>query len=106
MTTFYLVLRAIPSIENPHSSEVEGALVSCWVCGDDPSSAVTIASFKVRQLNWEITSLEESPITVSEEDYREKEIALERYRAAQVQGISMAFAAWSKDGKTSSGPIE
>lgn len=106
MTTFYLVLRAIPSIENPHSSEVEGALVSCWVCGDDPSSAVTIASFKVRQLNWEILSLEESPITVSEEDYREKEIALERYRAAQVQGISMAFAAWSKDRKTSSGPIE
>jgi hypothetical protein len=106
MTTYYLVFRVIPSPENPYFSEVEGALVSCWVCNEDPVSAVTMASFKVRQLSWETVSLEEPPINVTEEDYLEKEIALERYRAAHVQGISIAFAAWSKDGKTSSGPIE
>jgi len=105
MTTYYLVLRAIPSPENPYFNEVEGALVSCWVCNDDPVSGVAMSSFKVRQLSWEIVRLEESPIYVTEEHYLDKEIALERYRAAQVQGISIAFAAWSKDGKTASGPI-
>jgi hypothetical protein len=105
MTTLYLVLRAIPSPENPYFNEVEGALVSCWVCNEDPVSAVAMSSFKVRQLNWEIVRLEESPINVTEEHYVDKEIAMERYRAAQAQGISIAFAAWSKDGKTSAGPI-
>lgn len=74
VNTYYLVLRAIPSPENPYFNEVEGAFVSCWVCNDDPVSAVTIASFKARQLTWEIVRLEEPPINVTEEDYLKKEM--------------------------------
>lgn len=106
MNTFYLVLRVVPTPDNQYANQVAGAFASCWVCHDDPVSAVTAASFKVRQQEWEIINLEESPNSVTEDDYMDKEIALERYRAAQGQGMSIAFAAWSKDGKTSFGPIE
>jgi hypothetical protein len=106
MNTYYLVLRVIPAPENSYVNEVAGALASCWVCGDDPAEAVTIGSFKVRQQQWEIVGLEEHPIKVTEKDYLEKEMALDRYTLAQVQGMSVVFAAWSKDGKTSSGPFE
>jgi hypothetical protein len=106
MNTFYLVLRVVPTPQNQYANQVADALASCWVCDDDPGSAVTAASFKVRQQEWEIVNLEESPISVTEDDYVDKEIALERYTAAQRQGMSMVFAARSKDGRTSLGPIE
>lgn len=106
MNTFYLVLRVVPTPDNHYVNQVAGALASCWVCDDDPVSAVAAASFKVRQQEWEIVNLEESPNSVAEDDYVDKEIALERYRAAQGQGMSMVFAAWSTDEKTSFGPIE
>jgi hypothetical protein len=66
---------------------------------------VTKASFKIQQLNWEVLKIEESPRKVTEEDYLDKDIGLERYRAAQAEGMSLAFAARSKDGKTSFGPV-
>jgi hypothetical protein len=106
MNTFYLVLGVVPRPENPHANKVEGALASCWVCDDDPAAALTMASFKVRQQLWEIVNVEDPPIKVTDEDYLHKKIGLERYKLAQVQGISMVFAAWPKDGKSSCGPIE
>lgn len=105
MDTFYIVIRVIPSQENPHLNEVEGALVSCWVCSDDEISALTLASFKVRQLHWEIVGLEEPPIKVTEEQYLEKEGALERFKFAQVGGMSISITGWSRDGKSSWGPV-
>jgi len=106
MNTFCLVLRAAPTTDNPYGNQVEGALVHCWVCDNDPFSAVIKATFKVQQLNWEVLKLEESPRVVTEDDYLDKDIGLERYRAAQDEGMSLAFVAWSKDGKTSFGPVE
>lgn len=106
MDTFYLVIRVIPSEENPHLNEVEGALVSCWVCSENSVSALALANFKVRQLHWEIVGLEESPIKVTEEQYLEKEGALERYKFGQVGGMSMAITGWSRDGKSSWGPVK
>lgn len=106
MNTFCLVLRAAPAVDNPYFNQVEGALVHCWVGDDHPASAVTKATFKIQQLNWEVLKVEESPRKVTEEDYLDKDIGLERYRAAQAEGMSLAFAAWSKDGKTSFGPVE
>jgi len=106
LNTFCLVLRAAPTSDNPYVNQVEGALVYCLVCDDDPTSAVTKATFKVKQLNWEVLKLEQSPREVTEKDYLDKDIGLERYRAAQAEGMSVAFAAWSKDGKTSFGPVE
>jgi|SRR5215213_248054 len=103
MTTFYLVFRVVPTSLNDHISEVQGALTYCWVLADDPVSATVLADFKVRQLHWDIVGVEEPPIAVTIDDCRDKQIALERYKAAQTQGISIAFAAWSQDGKTSAG---
>ena len=103
---FYLVFRVVPTAQNEYASQVEGASALCWVHSDDSISATNLARFKVRQLHWDIVGIEEQPITVTEDDCRAKEMALERYRAAQSQGISIAFAAWSRDGKTTAGPIE
>ena len=102
---FYLVFRVLPTSQNEYTNEVEGALASCWVCADDAASATTLAAFKVRQLQWQIERLEEPPIVVADDLYTENEFGLERYQSAQEQGISIAFAAWSRDGKTSDGPI-
>jgi len=106
MNTFYLVIRVIPRQENPHLNEVEGALVSCWVCSDDQVSALTLASFKVRQMHWEIVGLEESPIKVTEKDYFGNENALEHYKFAQAKGMSTFITGWSRDGKSSWGPVK
>lgn len=38
---------------------------------------------------------------VTEEDYQQKEMALERFKHAQAHRVAIAFEAWSKDGKTS-----
>jgi hypothetical protein len=105
MNMFYLALRAIPTIDNPYFNQLEGALVYCWVCHEDPASAVTQATFKVQQLNWEVLKLEESPTRVIEEQFLDKDIGLDRYRTAQAEGMSLIFAAWARDGKTSFGPV-
>src|ERR1041385_4430256 len=101
MNTFYVVFRVVPTSHNQHVSEIEGAFACCWVCDDDPVSATNLGSFKVRQLHWKILSIEEPPVLITEEDYKEKEMALERFKHAQAHRVAIAFAAWSKDGKTS-----
>jgi hypothetical protein len=105
MDTFYLVFRVVPIPENPSAKEVEGAFASCWVLADDPAAALILASFKVRQQEWEIVSVEEAPIKVTKTDYFDTEHDLERYKTAQTQGMSLVFAAWAKDGKSSYGPV-
>lgn len=106
METFYLVFRVVPNPENPSVEQVEGAFASCWVRAEDRAAAINLASFKVRQQQWEIAGVEEAPIIVTEKDYSDKDLGLQRYEAAQVRGISIFFSAWSKDGKSSHGLVE
>ena len=105
MNTYYLVLRVIPTSQNEHVNEVEGAFAACWVRGDDLISATNFSAFKVKQLHWQVLGIEDPPRIVTENDYTASEDDLERYKAAQTRGLSIAFEAWSKDGKTYRGPI-
>lgn len=106
MNTFYLVLRVIPTPQNELINEVEGALASCWVCDDDQISASNLAAFKLRQLDWTVMRIEEAPVTVTEDDYRENETDFDRYKAAQIRGMSIEFTAWGKNGKIFRDPIK
>src|SRR5689334_2798092 len=106
MNTFYLVLRVIPTPQNELINEVQGALASCWLCDDDQVSASILAAFKLRQLDWTVVGIEEAPVIVTEDDYRENETYLDRFRSAQIRGMSIEFTAWGKNGKTYRGPIE
>lgn len=106
MNTVYLVLRVIPTPQNELSNEVEGALASCWVCDDDQVSASILAAFKLRQLDWMVAGIEEAPVIVTEDDYRENQTDLNRYKSAQICGMSIEFTAWGKNGKIFRGPIE
>jgi hypothetical protein len=105
MSTYFLVLRVIPTPLNEHRNEVEGALASCWVCTEDLISATNMAAFKVTQLHWQVVGIEDPPRVVTENDCGQNEGDLERYATAQGQGISITFEAWSKDGTTYRGPI-
>jgi hypothetical protein len=105
MATFYLTLHVVPKKTNPRINDIEGALASCWVCGYSPQSALAKASFGVRQYDWDIVEIKNPPTEVGLESFIGKDIGLEQYEVAQKTGIAIVFAAWSRDGKSSYGPV-
>lgn len=84
---------------------IEGALASCWVRAENPQSAIREAKFFVRKYDWRIQGIETLPIEVERENFIGKDVGMQLFEKCQLEGISMAFSAWSRDGKSSSGPV-
>lgn len=95
-----------PTEENEQYDMIEGALVYCWVVEDNPEDAFSKASFYVSRYDWIIKEIDSYPIETIREDFIEKDLGLQYYDKAQEDGISIVFLAWSRDGKTMSGPKE
>ena len=106
MNTYFLQFKVIPTIDNEQYDLAEGALASCWVLENNPQTAATKAVFQISKFDWEITNLEISPMEVEEENFAERDIGLEHYKKAQVNGMAIVYVAWSRDKRTSAGPIE
>lgn len=105
MKTYFLTFQVIPTKTNEHYDIVKGALASCWVLGNDPQSALAEAEFFVSKDDWEIEGIESFPIETTQDHFQERDIGLQQYMKAQENGIAIAYAAWSKDGKTTIGPL-
>ncbi len=105
MKTYFLTFQVIPTKTNEHYDTVKGALASCWVLGNDPQSALAKAEFLVSKGDWEIKGVENFPIEVTQDHFQEKDIGLQQYMKAQENEIAIFCAAYSKDGKTTAGPI-
>lgn len=106
MQMYCLTFRVEPTTYNPHNSEVEGALATCWVLEDDPQSAYAKAAFNIQKYYWKILKVEHEPRVVTLADFADRDIGTEHFLIAQKHGISTAFAAWSRDGGKPSGPIQ
>src|SRR6266404_6499948 len=104
MQTFSLSFRVIPGPENTYVNNIEGAQASCWICDDDPHSALAKARFKVEQYEWEIVGLEVAPTPKTQEEFRRDDIGLEQFNSAQKNGIAIVFVAVSSSQKSASKP--
>jgi len=52
-----------------------------------------------------IVALDVAPTVVTRDNFNGKDIGLDEFDRAQKEGVASAYIAWSKDGKSSSGPI-
>ncbi len=102
---YFFTLRVVPTADNSYFDRVEGANVFCWAVEDDPIAAVTNATFKVRQCDWTITGIERAPVAVEESDFFDRDLGLQQYKHAQEKGLALFFVGWSRDGKSSFGPV-
>lgn len=105
MNTYFLQFKVIPTTENEQYELAEGALAHCWVLENDPQTAAAKAVFQISKFDWEISNLEIPPIEVEEENFAERDLGLEQFKKAQLSGIAITYVAWSRDKKTSAGPI-
>lgn len=101
-----MIFRVVPTEGNLQHDMVEGALVPCWVVEDSLDAAYNKASFYVAKYDWVVEEIEDGPIAVKREDFLERDSDLEQYDKAQENGIAVEFVGWSRDGKTTSGPIK
>ncbi len=105
MATYYIKLTTIPTRYNPVFATVAGAYACCWVVGEDTETAENVARFHVSKNEWTITGMETLSQVVTEDDYLDRDLALEQFRRAQEHGIAVFYSGWSRDGKTSAGPM-
>lgn len=105
MNTYFLQYQVIPTVDNEQYELAEGASAHCWVLENNPQTAATKAAFQISKFDWEITNLETPPIEVKEEDFAERDLGLEQFKKAQVDGMAIIYLGWARDKKTSAGPI-
>ncbi len=100
-----MTFRVVPTISNKHYDLVEGASAHCLILDIDPQSAYLKARFYVSRDDWQIEKIESLPIEVTENNFLQKDIGLEQYKNAQKKGVAIVYAGWSRDGKTTAGPM-
>lgn len=105
MATFFVKFKVAPVPGSKQDEFVEGAYALCWVVETSPAAAFNNARFYVTKGDWEITDDSEPPAEVTEEACQEWDLASENYRKAQDQGIALVYSGWSRDGKTTAGPM-
>lgn len=105
MNTYFLQYKVIPTTDNEQYELAEGASAHCWVLENDPQTAAAKAAFQISKFDWEIKSLEYPPVEVKEANFAERDLGLEQFRKAQVDGMAIVYLAWARDKKTSAGPI-
>ncbi len=105
MNTYFLQFKVIPTIDNEQFDLTEGALAHCWVLEFNPQTAAAKAAFQISKFDWKITSLEDPPIEVKEENFAERDLGLEQFKKAQTEGMAIIYLAWARDKRTLAGPI-
>ncbi|GAB6146208.1 hypothetical protein JCM12294_36480 [Desulfocicer niacini] len=105
VTTFFLKFKVLPTPENLHVGDVEGAYAACWIKEKNPQTAFWKCCFFISKFDWTIVETEIYPTEVCEDDFAQKDIGLEQFRKAQLDGISIFYTAWARDGKSTIGPI-
>lgn len=105
MKTFFLQFKVTPTNINQHFELVKGALASCWIQANDSQSAFAKAKFYVLKSDWEVGEIDVLPVEVTKDHFIGRDIGLEQYLCAQEKGIAISYTAWSRDGKTTAGPI-
>jgi hypothetical protein len=97
--------KVAPTSANEHFHLVKGARASCLIQENNPHGAYAKAQFYVSKSDWTIERVERLPIEVTEQHFVGRDIGLQQYLCAQEEGIAIAYLAWSRDGKTSTGPL-
>lgn len=105
MHTYFVQFKVVPTIDNEQYELAEGALAHCWVLENNPLTASTKAAFQIGKFDWKITSIEIPAIKVEEDHFTERDLGLEQFKKAQADGMAIFYTAWSRDKKTSAGPI-
>jgi hypothetical protein len=103
MAVFFTKLEVRPTDQNAQAELVEGAYAHCWVLEDSPTAAYNTASYYVRRGEWNIVDAT-APVEVVEEDFANADLGLQQLTKAKKERIAIFYTAWSRDGKTSSGP--
>jgi hypothetical protein len=106
MKTYFMVFRVKPTEDNEQYQLVEGALAHFWVVEDDPQCAYAQAEFYLKKYDWIIEDLDTFPVEVAKKEFEGKDLGIEYFQKAQNEGIAFVLAAWSKDKKTTAGPLE
>jgi len=105
MNTYFLQFKVVPTTDNEQYELAEGASAHCWVLENNPQTAATKAAFQISKFDWEIIGLETHPTEVKEEHFAERDLGLEQFKKAQVDGMAIVYLGWARDKKTSAGPI-
>jgi hypothetical protein len=106
MKTYYLQFNVDPCKSNEHYKEIGGALACCWVKANSSSSAFRKAMFFIEKEDWKTVKLDLVPTEVTRDNFIGGDIGLENYDKLQNQEIAIVYSAWSRDGRTTKGPIE
>lgn len=106
MKIFFSQYKVKPTRENEKYDLVEGALAHCWIKEVYPQSAHAKAEFFVLKGDWQIIEVQNHPVEVNESDFIGKDLGTEHYLKAKSEGISIVYAGWSRDGKTTAGPFQ
>jgi hypothetical protein len=91
MKTFYLTFNAVPTADNPESSEVQSGLVHFWVLEHSPDGAARRSNHFLRHYRWQARDLVHPPTEVTEGLYSRDIIARHNFQLAQKYGIAVAF---------------
>lgn len=95
MNTYFLMFRVVPTEKNKYFSRLKGAFAHFWVLEKSPESAQPRAEHHLGQHDWEIETLEQSPVeTIPEQFVRTEELSA--YRKAQRYGIALVLRAWPR----------
>lgn len=106
MKIFFSQYKVEPTRENEKYDLVEGALTHCWIKADNPQSAHAKAEFFVLKEDWKIIEIQNHPFEVNESDFRGKDLGIKHYLEAESEGLSIAYAGWARDRKTTAGPFK
>lgn len=102
---YYMVFKATPTSRNRYYETIAGAFVHCVVMEGSPDASYAKARFFISKDDWNEVRLIEAPSEVDEQRFSGKNVGEELYRRAEGEGLAFAYVAWSRDGKTSAGPI-
>ncbi len=105
MTMFFAQFQVVPTEHNPQHALLQGAFAYCLVVEECEAAAYNRVRFYIAKDEWEITETKNFPLKVTQTDFEDRNIGLDQYQKAQQSGISIVYAGWARDGKTTAGPM-
>lgn len=105
MNIYYLQLLVKPTLSNEKFNEIQGAYANCWIKELSIEAAHSKAIFYIKKYDWKIEGIEIAPKSVTREDFND-EMGIANYDKAQEEGMAFIYVSWSRDGKSSFGPIK
>lgn len=93
---YYIAFDVIPTEQNQEYSNIESAVVSCWIKSTDTTSSYIQATFFIEKADWIIKKNTQKPIIVVEDNFADREIGLENFHIAQQEKMSFLYIAKSE----------